>query len=233
MLTSTALVLLMTIPGLALFYGGMVRKKNVLATMMQSFADHLPGDRALDDRSATASPSLPAATAVPRQHGQVLPVEHGLSTAQGERVAPRTTIPESVYMCFQMTFAIITPALICRRVRRPHEVLGDAVVHGVCGRSSVYCADRALGLGAERLARQRAACSTSPAAPSCTSTPASPGSLPRWCWASASGYGNEAMPPHNLVLTRDRVLRCSGSAGSASTPAPRWRPTGARAWPWR
>ena len=38
MLTSTALVLLMTIPGLALFYGGMVRKKNVLATMMQSFA---------------------------------------------------------------------------------------------------------------------------------------------------------------------------------------------------
>ena len=38
MLTSTALVLFMTIPGLALFYGGMVRKKNVLATMMQSFA---------------------------------------------------------------------------------------------------------------------------------------------------------------------------------------------------
>ena len=38
MLTSTALVLLMTIPGLALFYGGMVRKKNVLATLMQSFA---------------------------------------------------------------------------------------------------------------------------------------------------------------------------------------------------
>src|SRR5689334_1808196 len=38
MLTSTALVLMMTIPGVALFYGGMVRKKNVLATMMQSFA---------------------------------------------------------------------------------------------------------------------------------------------------------------------------------------------------
>ena len=37
MLTSTALVLMMTIPGLALFYGGMVRKKNVLATVMQSF----------------------------------------------------------------------------------------------------------------------------------------------------------------------------------------------------
>src|SRR5690606_35420209 len=38
MMTSTALVLLMTIPGLALFYGGMVRKKNLLATVMQSFA---------------------------------------------------------------------------------------------------------------------------------------------------------------------------------------------------
>jgi Amt family ammonium transporter len=38
MLTSTAIVLMMTIPGLALFYGGMVRKKNVLATVMQSFA---------------------------------------------------------------------------------------------------------------------------------------------------------------------------------------------------
>ena len=38
MLTSTALVLMMTVPGLALFYGGMVRKKNVLATLMQSFA---------------------------------------------------------------------------------------------------------------------------------------------------------------------------------------------------
>ena len=38
MLASTALVLLMTIPGLALFYGGMVRKKNILATLMQSFA---------------------------------------------------------------------------------------------------------------------------------------------------------------------------------------------------
>ena len=47
MLTSTALVLMMTIPGLALFYGGMVRKKNVLATLMQSFASHLRGHAAV------------------------------------------------------------------------------------------------------------------------------------------------------------------------------------------
>ena len=48
MLSSTALVLLMTIPGLALFYAGMVRKKNVLATMMQSFVDLLHRDDRLD-----------------------------------------------------------------------------------------------------------------------------------------------------------------------------------------
>ena len=50
MLTSTALVLMMTIPGLALFYGGMVRKKNVLATLMQSFAITCLVTRAVDGR---------------------------------------------------------------------------------------------------------------------------------------------------------------------------------------
>ena len=50
MLTCTALVLMMTIPGLALFYGGMVRKKNVLATLMQCFTIYLPGHDRLDGR---------------------------------------------------------------------------------------------------------------------------------------------------------------------------------------
>ena len=50
MLTSTALVLMMTIPGLALFYGGMVRKKNVLATLMQCFASPACVTRAVDGR---------------------------------------------------------------------------------------------------------------------------------------------------------------------------------------
>ena len=68
LLTSTALVLMMTIPGLALFYGGMVRKKNVLATLMQSFAitclviDPV-GDRRLQPRvHARAVPSSAAST---------------------------------------------------------------------------------------------------------------------------------------------------------------------------
>ena len=50
MLTATALVLMMTIPGLALFYGGMVRKKNVLATSDAGLFRLLPGDRAVDGR---------------------------------------------------------------------------------------------------------------------------------------------------------------------------------------
>nr|PZN83480.1 MAG: ammonia channel protein [Pseudomonadota bacterium] len=110
MLTSTVLVLMMTIPGLALFYGGMVRKKNVLATVMQSFA--------------TACLM------------SVLWMVIGYSLAFGDggtfnayvggldkmflshltKDALSGTIPESVFMTFQMTFAIITPALICGAV---------------------------------------------------------------------------------------------------------------------
>jgi ammonium transporter, Amt family len=112
MLTSTALVLLMTIPGLALFYGGMVRKKNVLATLMQSFATtclvsvlwmiagyslaFMPGSEyigSLDRLFLSGMVYLKDANQVTVSH-------------------LATTIPESVYMMFQMTFAIITPALI-------------------------------------------------------------------------------------------------------------------------
>jgi len=107
MLTSMALVLMMTIPGLALFYGGMVRKMNVLATVMQSFAvtclvtvlwmvigysfAFTPGSAFLGGTSRFLL------------YGMTLDSVNDLAK----------TIPESVYMCFQMTFAIITPALIC------------------------------------------------------------------------------------------------------------------------
>lgn len=103
MLTSTALVLFMTIPGLALFYGGMVRKKNVLATTMQSFA-------------ITA-----LMTIVWMVIGYSLAFSEGGAYVGGLSkmfLKDMTvdglsgTIPESVFMTFQMTFAIITPALI-------------------------------------------------------------------------------------------------------------------------
>ncbi len=106
MLTATALVLFMTIPGLSLFYAGMVRSKNVLSVMMQCFA-------------ITALMS-------------VLWVIYGYNLAFGDGGSMNAfwggfgklflsgmtvdsmsgTIPESVFMTFQMTFAIITPALI-------------------------------------------------------------------------------------------------------------------------
>jgi Amt family ammonium transporter len=114
MLTSVALVLLMTIPGLALFYGGMVRKKNVLATLMQSFAitcvvtilwwligyswAFTPGTNPYLVGGATRF----LLGGMLYQHDAMkLTVSH-----------LGVTIPETVYCMFQLTFAIITPALI-------------------------------------------------------------------------------------------------------------------------
>lgn len=114
MLTSTALVLFMTIPGLALFYGGMVRKKNVLATLMQSFAitcvvtviwtvvgyslAFTPGNGFIGGFSRVF---LEGMNYIKGDKATTLTVSH---------LAP--TIPETVYFVYQMTFAIITPALI-------------------------------------------------------------------------------------------------------------------------
>jgi Amt family ammonium transporter len=103
MMTSTALVLLMTIPGLALFYAGMVRSKNVLATMMQCFA-------------ITALVTvLWAVFAYSVAFGDAGAYWGGLGKAFMKGVGVDNlngTIPETVFMTFQMTFAIITPALI-------------------------------------------------------------------------------------------------------------------------
>jgi Amt family ammonium transporter len=103
MLTATALVLLMTIPGLALFYAGMVRRINVLSVLMQVFA------------------TCCAMTIVWMVIGYSLAFSEGNAYVGGlDRMflAGLTvdglvgTIPETVFMTFQMTFAIITPALI-------------------------------------------------------------------------------------------------------------------------
>lgn len=115
MLTSTALVLFMTIPGLALFYAGMVRKKNVLATVMQSFAI-----TALITVLWTVIGYSLAFTPGNGFIGGLSRVFlHGMNYIKGDKATTLTvshlasTIPESVYFVYQMTFAIITPALIC------------------------------------------------------------------------------------------------------------------------
>ena len=106
MLTSTVLVLMMTIPGLALFYGGMVRKKNVLATIMQSFAvTCLMTVLWMVIGYSLAFSDGGSANAFVGGLSNMFLNEMKLDTLNG-------TIPDSVFMTFQMTFAIITPALI-------------------------------------------------------------------------------------------------------------------------
>ena len=106
MLTSTALVLMMTIPGVALFYGGMVRKKNVLATAVQSFAvTCVMTVLWMIIGYSLAFTDGGAANAFVGGLDKMLLRGIGVDTLSG-------TIPETVFMTFQMTFAIITPALI-------------------------------------------------------------------------------------------------------------------------
>ena len=106
MLTSAALVLLMTGPGLALFYGGLVRKKNILATMMQSFA--MMG--LVSILWALVGYSLAFG------HGNMFVGGFEHVFLRGVTLTPNTdyaaTIPEQTYMIYQLMFAIITPALI-------------------------------------------------------------------------------------------------------------------------
>ncbi|TXH03454.1 MAG: ammonium transporter [Nevskiaceae bacterium] len=112
MLASTALVLLMTIPGLALFYAGMVRKKNVLSTALQSFAICclVTVIWVVIGYSLAFTPGGPFLGSLERLmlSGMAFIKDSGQVTVS--HVA--TTIPESVFVMFQMTFAIITPALI-------------------------------------------------------------------------------------------------------------------------
>jgi len=106
MLTSTALVLMMTIPGLALFYGGMVRKKNVLATAMQSFAICC---------LVTVIWMICGYSLAFTDGGAFNAYVGGFEKMFLAGIGPDTlsgTIPETVFMTFQLTFAIITPALI-------------------------------------------------------------------------------------------------------------------------
>jgi Amt family ammonium transporter len=104
-ITATALVLFMTLPGLALFYGGLVRSKNVLSVLMQCFAIAciasllwiIVGYGIAFGESESFNAYIGA--------GKVMLDGVGFETLSGD-------IPESVFLAFQMTFAIITPALI-------------------------------------------------------------------------------------------------------------------------
>src|SRR6201981_2093128 len=193
MLTSTALVLIMTIPGLALFYGGMVRKMNVLATVMQSFAVTC----LVTVLWAIVSYSLAFTSGSPFVGGLSRLLLLGRTLDSVNDLAK--TIPESVYMTFQMTFAIITPALICGAfadrmkfsallwfiglwavlvyapiahwVWGPDGFLADAGVLDFAGGTVVHINSGVAGLMAALVMGKR------------------------------RGFGTEPMAPHNLVLS--------------------------------
>ena len=192
MLTSTALVLLMTIPGLALFYGGMVRKKNVLSTVMQSFAVTC---------LMTILWMVVGYSLAFTDGGSMNAWIGGLDKAFFAGIGVDSlsgTIPESVFATFQMTFAIITPALIAGAfadrmkfsamllflgawsivVYAPitHWVwgggfLGEAGVLDFAGGTVVHINAGIAGLVVALVLGKR------------------------------SGYGSENMAPHNLVLS--------------------------------
>ena len=131
MLMSTALVLMMTGPGLALFYGGLVRRKNVLSTMMHSFVLMA----VVSVVWALVGYSLAFDAGTPFIGGLRFALLREVGQAPAEYA---DSIPHSVWMAFQMMFAIITPALIsgayAERIR-----FGPMVVFSVCWLLLVYC----------------------------------------------------------------------------------------------
>jgi ammonium transporter, Amt family len=199
MLTSTALVLLMTIPGLALFYGGMVRKKNVLATLMQSFAitcvitilwwligyswAFTPGSAYLGGATRALFNGMTI-----MKDANKLTVSH-----------LALTIPETVYAMFQLTFAIITPALIAGAFADRMKfsamlifmsvwslVVYCPIAHWVWEPSGWLAVKGVLDYAGGTVVHINAGIA---------------GLASCLVMGKRLGYGKEPMPPHNLTLT--------------------------------
>ncbi|WP_370650357.1 ammonium transporter, partial [Brevundimonas sp.] len=124
-LTSTALVLLMTLPGLALFYGGMVRRKNVLATIAHSTA----AMAIVTVLWFIVGYSLSFGSSGEATNGFIGGLQaaflNGVTPATAHSLAPG--LPEFLWIAYQLTFAIITPALIAgafaERIKFPAAIL--------------------------------------------------------------------------------------------------------------
>ena len=102
-MTSTALVLFMTLPGLALFYGGLVRSKNVLSVLMQCFVIACV---------VTIIWVIYGYSLAFSEGGQWVGGLSNLFLSEVTRESMSGTLPETVFVMFQLTFAIITPALV-------------------------------------------------------------------------------------------------------------------------
>ncbi len=192
MLTSTALVLMMTIPGLALFYGGMVRKKNVLATCAQSFAvTGLVTVLWMIIGYSLAFKDGGGMNAFVGGTERLFLAGMGKDTLTG-------TIPESVFMTFQMTFAIITPALIAGAFADRMKfsallwfmgswlvLVYAPIAHWVWG-GGMLAGDGALDFAGGLVVHLNAGTA---------------GLICALVLGKRVGYGSENMAPHNLVLS--------------------------------
>ena len=127
MLTSAALVLMMTGPGLALFYGGLVRKKNVLGTMMQSFVLMA----IITVLWALVGYSLAFGTGTSFIGGFQYLFLQGVDSSPNPDYA--ATIPHQTFMVYQLMFAIITPALDYRGFCGADEIQRHGPVHCTVG----------------------------------------------------------------------------------------------------
>jgi Amt family ammonium transporter len=204
MLTATALVLMMTIPGVALFYGGMVRKKNVLSVSMQVFATccvislvwvALGYSLAFTDGGPYLGDLSRAMLAGLGIDSRPL----GLQTVAENSPWFSAVIPESVFMMFQMTFAIITPALIVGAFVDRMKfgamlifmVLWSLVVyapiaHWVWSPNGFLFKDGVLDFAGGTVVHINAGVA---------------GLVCCLVLGRRAGYGREPMAPHNLVLT--------------------------------
>jgi ammonium transporter, Amt family len=193
-LMSTALVMLMTIPGLALFYGGLVRRKNVLATMMQSFfvLCLISIQWMLCGYSLSFGPDK----------GHII---GSLAWAglKGVGIAPNptysSTIPHILFMAYQMMFAVITPGLItgafAERMKFSAYVvftllwatlIYDPVCHWVWGEGGWLRNKGVMDFAGGIVVHVSSGISALVCA---------------LFLGKRRGYGREPMPPHNLPLT--------------------------------
>ena len=199
MLTSTALVLLMTIPGLALFYGGMVRKKNVLATLMQSFAITclVTVLWVIAGYSLAFMPGGSFIGSLDRLFLNGMLFQHDAGKVTVSHLG--LTVPESVYMTFQMTFAIITPALIAGAFADRMKfsamlwfiglwslLIYSPIAHMMWEPSGFWAAKGVLDFAGGTVVHINAGIA---------------GLVCALVLGKRLGYGKEAMAPHNLTLT--------------------------------
>ena len=211
LLMSAALVMFMT-PGLALFYGGMVRRKNILGTIVQSLVliGLVSVEWALVGYSMAFGPDLGGIIGDLSWFGL-----SGVGLAPYKDYA--ATVPHQAFMVYQMMFAVITPALITgafaermKFLRLPRlQLLWALLVYNPV-------AHWVWGIG--RVDPEHGRSSTSPEARSSTSPPASR----RWRRRSSWGNARASVGQHAAAQSShdgDRRRRSSGSDGSASTPA--------------